>query len=78
MKSRCRKPVSTTTHPGIKASSTAHITSSGSRFELGVVFTMIAGLLNILAIYDALEGPAYDGEEESPAESEGSPSPAPA
>ncbi|MFN0050808.1 MAG: DUF6677 family protein [Planctomycetales bacterium] len=35
----------------------------GSRFELGVVFTMIAGLLNILAIYDALEGPAYEGDE---------------
>lgn len=36
----------------------------GSRFELGVVYTMIAGLLNILAIYDALEGPAYGEEEE--------------
>ncbi|MGQ0636299.1 MAG: DUF6677 family protein [Planctomycetaceae bacterium] len=36
----------------------------GSRFELGVVYTMIAGLLNILAIYDALEGPAYEDEEE--------------
>jgi hypothetical protein len=36
----------------------------GSRFELGVVFTMIAGLLNILAIYDALEGPAYEIEDE--------------
>lgn len=29
------------------------------RFELGTVFTMIAGLLNILAIYDAVCGPAY-------------------
>lgn len=36
----------------------------GSRFELGVVYTMIAGLLNILAIYDALEGPAYGDDEE--------------
>jgi hypothetical protein len=36
----------------------------GGRFELGVVYTMIAGLLNILAIYDALEGPAYEDEEE--------------
>lgn len=36
----------------------------GTRFELGVVYTMIAGLLNILAIYDALEGPAYGDEEE--------------
>lgn len=36
----------------------------GSRFELGVVYTMIAGLLNILAIYDALEGPAYGDDED--------------
>lgn len=36
----------------------------GGRFELGVVYTMIAGLLNILAIYDALEGPAYEDEED--------------
>ncbi|HLJ10132.1 MAG TPA: DUF6677 family protein, partial [Planctomycetaceae bacterium] len=36
----------------------------GGRFELGVVYTMIAGLLNILAIYDAFEGPAYEEEED--------------
>jgi TM2 domain-containing membrane protein YozV len=36
----------------------------GGRFELGVVYTMIAGLLNILAIYDAFEGPAYEDEED--------------
>ena len=35
----------------------------GNRFELGVVYTMIAGLLNLLAIFDALEGPAYGDEE---------------
>ncbi len=35
----------------------------GGKFELGVVYTMIAGLLNILAVYDALEGPAYEDEE---------------
>jgi hypothetical protein len=29
----------------------------GDRFELGTVFTVIAGLLNILAIYDAHGGP---------------------
>ncbi len=29
------------------------------RFELGTVFTMIAGLLNVLAIYDAVCGPVY-------------------
>lgn len=28
-------------------------------FELGTVYTMIAGLLNILVIYDAWGGPAY-------------------
>jgi hypothetical protein len=27
-------------------------------FELGTVYTMIAGLLNILAVYDAYGGPA--------------------
>ena len=26
---------------------------------MGAVFTLIAGLLNILAIWDAFEGPAY-------------------
>lgn len=29
------------------------------RFELGTVFTMIAGLLNVLVIYDAWAGPAF-------------------
>lgn len=28
-------------------------------FELGTVFTMVAGLLNILAIYDAWDGPVF-------------------
>src|SRR5262249_45376631 len=31
-------------------------------FELGTVYTMIAGLLNILAIYDAFAGPVESGE----------------
>lgn len=31
----------------------------GKRWELAMVFTWIAGLLNILAIWDAFEGPAY-------------------
>lgn len=31
----------------------------GRRFELGTVYTMVAGLLNMLVIYDALIGPAY-------------------
>jgi hypothetical protein len=34
------------------------------RFELGTVYTMIAGLLNILAIYDAWGGPVASEEEE--------------
>jgi hypothetical protein len=29
------------------------------RFEIGSVYTMIAGLLNVLVIYDAFGGPAY-------------------
>jgi len=40
----------------------------GKTYELALVYTWIAGLLNILAIWDALEGPAYgygDEEEES-------------
>lgn len=31
----------------------------GKFYELALVFTWIAGLLNVLAIWDALEGPAY-------------------
>ena len=31
----------------------------GGRLEIAYVFTWIAGLLNILAIWDALDGPAY-------------------
>ena len=43
----------------------------GRTYELAKVFTWIAGLLNILAVWDALEGPAYgygDEEEQSAAE----------
>lgn len=29
------------------------------RFELGTIYTMVAGLLNILVIFDAIGGPAY-------------------
>ena len=35
-------------------------------FELGTVYTMIAGLLNVLAIYDALAGPAYYDDRRRP------------
>jgi len=39
----------------------------GKRFDLALVFTWIAGLLNVLAIWDALEGPAYGiGDEPEP------------
>lgn len=31
----------------------------GKWVEIGTIYTTVAGLLNILAIYDALEGPAY-------------------
>ena len=50
----------------------------GKRYEFAVVFTWIAGLLNLLAIWDAFEGPAYgrgDEEEEKPS-SDKEPSPA--
>ncbi len=36
----------------------------GKLLEVGWVYTVIAGLLNILAIYDAFEGPAHADEEE--------------
>ncbi len=44
----------------------------GKTFELAVVCTWIAGLLNILAIWDALEGPAYGiGDEEESTDEKG-------
>jgi hypothetical protein len=40
----------------------------GKLVEIGTIYTTVAGLLNILAIYDAYEGPAYtDVEEEEEA-----------
>lgn len=36
----------------------------GAGFDLGTVYTMVAGLLNVLAIYDALDGPARHGSED--------------
>jgi hypothetical protein len=36
--------------------------------EVGTIYTTVAGLLNVLAIYDAFEGPAYiDSDEEAAA-----------
>ena len=37
----------------------------GKLVEVGSVYTMVAGLLNVLAIYDAYEGPAYADDDES-------------
>ena len=34
-------------------------------FEMGTLFTVVAGLLNVLAIYDAHSGPVYATEESS-------------
>jgi hypothetical protein len=31
----------------------------GKLVEIGTIYTTVAGLLNVLAIYDAYEGPAY-------------------
>ena len=42
----------------------------GKLVEIGTIYTTVAGLLNVLAIYDALEGPAYQESEESQEESE--------
>jgi len=39
----------------------------GKRYELAMVFTWIAGLLNILVVWDAIQGPAYGyGDEHQP------------
>ena len=38
----------------------------GTQMDLAVVFTMIAGLLNILAFWDAVEGPAYGRTDAEP------------
>ena len=36
----------------------------GKLVEIGTIYTTVAGLLNVLAIYDAYEGPAYADEDE--------------
>ena len=41
----------------------------GKFYDLAIALTMIAGLLNVLAIWDAVDGPAYGfGDEPPPAE----------
>lgn len=37
----------------------------GKRYEIALLFTWVAGLLNLLAIWDAYEGPAYGYGDES-------------
>ena len=37
----------------------------GGLKEMGDIYTTVAGLLNVLAIYDAYEGPAYQDEPDS-------------
>ena len=39
----------------------------GKLVEIGTIYTTVAGLLNILAIYDAYEGPAYAEADEEDA-----------
>jgi len=40
--------------------------SGDKRFDLGWVYTVIAGVLNLLVIYDALAGPVIKNEDETP------------
>lgn len=41
----------------------------GKFYDVAIAFTVIAGLLNVLAIWDAIEGPAYGfGDEVAPVE----------
>jgi hypothetical protein len=47
--------------PSMQALSSVH-PKFGPLAEVGWVYTVIAGLLNILAVYDALEGPAHADE----------------
>lgn len=37
----------------------------GSQMDMAIVYTMIAGLLNFLVVYDALAGPAHADDEET-------------
>jgi len=40
-------------------------------FDIGTIYTVVAGLMNVLVIFDAIRGPLYeDEEEEAPAQKE--------
>ena len=45
----------------------------GKLVEIGTIYTTVAGLLNILAVYDAYEGPAYQDEDEESLSRDSSP-----
>lgn len=47
-----------------------HVTLS-HQFDIACVFTWIAGLLNLMAIWDAYDGPAYGYGDEKPEDDEG-------
>ena len=47
--------------------------SGGKPYEIGVIYTTVAGLLNVLAIYDAYEGPAYGYGDETEADAKTDP-----
>ena len=52
----------------------------GTKMDLAVIFTMLAGLLNVLAFWDAVEGPAYgltDADPDEPGEGAKTPGAAP-
>jgi len=47
----------------------------GKFYDLAIALTMIAGLLNVLAVWDAVEGPAYGFGDEIPATEQSNQSP---
>lgn len=49
----------------------------GKPYEIGLIYTTVAGLLNVLAIYDAYEGPAYGRGDEAEAQAKDAESPPP-
>ena len=50
----------------------------GKYHELAMVFTWVAGFLNVLAVWDAVEGPAYGYDDSHPVSDEQEPIPVPA
>ncbi len=45
----------------------------GRYFEIGTIFTLVAGLLNLLVIFDAIDGPVFFRKEEEKDEKEPEP-----